>query len=359
MPSLVSILPSDLARTRGGAERYAFQLQAALSAQLPHWRIRGVVAASEDAELHVPAGWSAVGGSAVTRLPPGDAISARAALRIARGADVVFCHQWRSRATSAMRASRLLARRRHVLAIDYGGGSRFGYYAAWAPLPAVHLGAHITSFEESQSPVRAPRHAVIRGGVDARRFRALDAEPTTDFLMVGRFLPYKGQLRFLECLPDGARARLIGPSDSEDPDYRRAVLDRAGTLGVDVHLDAPDIELIDAYQHARYTVQVPVDPRRYQAAAPPELLGLTMLEAMACGSVPICPRTGASAEFVSDDHTGLTYEAGSARSLREVLARAQAGEARRAVLRRGALREATRWTWDNAARELLAAAALG
>ncbi|HYF28548.1 MAG TPA: glycosyltransferase family 4 protein [Baekduia sp.] len=356
MPRLLSVLPSDLARTRGGAERYAFELHAALAEALPGWDLQGLVVASEEPGRHVPAGWSAVDGRAGRRRSSGDAIGARCVLGHLRAGDVVVAHQWRTRATTALRFGARLRRGARVAVIDHGAGTRVGYLLGWIPFPQADVGAHQSEFEAAISPIRARRHIVIRGGVDQRRFRA-PADGTAaarDFLMVGRFLPYKGQLRFLECLPHGARALLIGPRDSDDPEYRDAVVAKAAELGVPIRFDVSDEELIEAYQTSRHTVQVPVDIRRYEGAAPPELLGLTMLEAMACGSVPICPATGASAEFVRDGHTGRTYEAGSADGLSRVLLAALDDDGHGA-LRTGALAEARRWTWAHAARELVSA----
>jgi glycosyltransferase involved in cell wall biosynthesis len=356
-PTLVSLLPSDLARTRGGAERYAVELHDALTRELPGWRTRGLVAATQDPGRHVPAGWSAVGGPGARLLSVGDAIGAATTLRhTLRHADVIVCHQWRTRAATLLRATCALRRDTVLVGMDHGAGTRLGYVLSWLPLPGADLGAHQSDFEAAISPIQASRHVTIRGGVDERRFAPVDGvSATTDFLMVGRFLPYKGQLRFLENLPDGASARLIGPSDTTDPAYLQAVRALAADRGVEIRFDVSDEELADAYRAARYTVQVPIDFRRYEGAAPPELLGLTMLEAMACGSVPICPATGASAEFVTDGRTGRTYEADSAPALAAVLRRAVEEHHVHEALRDGALAEAERWTWTEAARALIGA----
>ncbi len=357
MPTLVSLLPSDLARTRGGAERYAFELHRALGRELAGWRMRGLVAATSSPERHVPPGWSVVGGPFTRRLSAGDAIGAGAALRhTLHDADVVLSHQWRTRSATALRIACALRPGTTLVGLDEGGGTRLGYVLSWLPVPEADIAAHLCDFEASISPVKAPRHITIRGGVDDERFRpAPGVPPTIDFLMVGRFLPYKGQLRFVEALPDGATALLIGPYDSTDPGYRDSVVAAARARGVEVRFDVSDAELAAAYRDARHTVQVPIDFRRYEKAAPPELLGLTMLEAMASGSVPICPGTGASAEFVTDGVTGRTYEAGSEAALANVLRQAMAEDDAYPALRAAALRESERWTWAAAARALVGA----
>lgn len=356
--TLVSLLPSDLARTRGGAERYAIELHRALGDALPGWQTKGLVAATSEASRHVPPGWSAVGGPFSDRLWVGDAIGAGTTLRHALpGVDVVVCHGWRTRAAAALRLATRFKRNTVLVGMDHGAGTRMGYALSWLPLGQAGLGAHQSAFEAGVSPVGGRRHALIRGGVDPVLFRPLSTPASTDFLMVGRFLPYKGQLRFLERLPEGASARLVGPSDSTDPAYLAAVRERAEAVGAVIEFDVSDVELVAAYRDARFTVQVPIDFRRFDGAAPPELLGLTMLEAMACGSVPICPGTGASAEFVSDGCTGFTYAAGDADALANALRSALTTE-HHGRLRRAALTEAKRWTWPEAARGLVDALSL-
>jgi glycosyltransferase involved in cell wall biosynthesis len=357
VPLLVSVLPSDLARTRGGGERYAFELHAALARELGDpWEAQGITAAGERADELIPAGWRGARGEAGS-LPSTDAISARAVLAaVPRRADLVLLHQWRTRGGAALRLRHALARGGKLVGIDYGGGSVAGYRLNRLPLPAADLGAHISEFERRISPVRARRHVVIHGGTDPERFTPPAAESRdVDFLLVGRFLPHKGQELLLEALPEGARARLIGPSDSDDPAYMARVRERAAALGVDVVLDARDADLVEAYRGARYTVQVPRLTVDRRDATPPELLGLTLLEAMACGSVPVCPADGPSAEFVHDGRTGYTYELGSRDQLARTLAAALAAEDERERLRRAALEECGRWTWPAAASALLAA----
>jgi glycosyltransferase involved in cell wall biosynthesis len=75
----------------------------------------------------------------------------------------------------------------------------------------------------------------------------------------------------------------------------------------------------------------------------PELLGQTLLEAMACGTPVICTRAGSMPEVVEDGSTGFIIEPGDRAALRERLrwllehpdAAARMGiEGRRVVLER-------------------------
>jgi glycosyltransferase involved in cell wall biosynthesis len=273
---------------------------------------------------------------------------------IPRGAELVISHQWRTRGTAALRMRRARRRIGALVGIDYGGGSVAGYRLARLPLPIADVGAHISEFEETLSPVRAHRDVVVRGGTAPAVFAppAVEAREV-DFLMVGRFLPHKGQRDFLEALPAGASALLIGPSDTDDRPYLEDVQRLAAARDVEIRFDASDDELVDAYRRARFTAQVPRFLVHRKGAAPPELLGLTMLEAMACGSVPVAPGSGPTAEFVRAGETGVPYDPYADGALAAALREAVSSDERRLALQRGALEESRRWTWPAAARALL------
>ena len=351
MPLLVSVLPTDLARSFGGGERCAVHLHRELRARLPGWDALALTAWSGPPRDGAPPGWNNVIGS--RRVHSNDAIRMRALLHEAvRGADLVIAHQWRTRATATLRALHGAARGGTLVAVDHGGGSETGAWLDRLPLPAADIGAVQSEYERRVTPMRARSVINMRGGIVEGVFVPPERdERDLDFLMVGRFLPHKGQALFLDALPEGARARLMGPSGSDAPDYRDEVLRRAEQRGVEVVLDAGDADVVAAYQRAAYTVQVPVVPG---PGVHPELLGLSVLEGMACGSVPICPRGGPSAEFVRDGETGLNYEAESRDDLARVLREALEAGRRRAELAAGALAESAHWTWGAAAAAILA-----
>jgi glycosyltransferase involved in cell wall biosynthesis len=131
------------------------------------------------------------------------------------------------------------------------------------------------------------------------------------------------------------------------------VLERAQSIGVPVTVDATDGELSAAYRSAKFIVQVPVRSRDPKLA-PPELLGLTLLEGMASGCVPICPSTGPAAEFVRDGVEGFCYAAEDMNDLRHTLAKAVTSE-RLDHLATAARAESRRWTWEEAGRNVLRA----
>ena len=327
-----------------------------LSRRLPQWRpAHGLAASSDPAAAPVPAGWANVVGGHGEAPPPADALSMRAVARALLEADLVIAHQWYTRSTALARTIARLRPRTQVVVFDHGGSSAAGRRLADRCLPLPDLAAVQSEFEASITPMRARHSALVRGGIAPDRFHQDRKEGRdVDFLMVARFEPHKGQLLLLDALPNGATARLIGSSGTSRPDYKREVLSNAEAAGVPVMIDAPDDDLADAYRRARFIVQVPIrgsDTR----LAPPELLGLTLLEGMASGCVPICPSTGPGTEFVRDGSTGFTYQAESVEDLRRTLTRALNAPADLETLAANAVEESRRWTWDAAADNVLAA----
>jgi glycosyltransferase involved in cell wall biosynthesis len=236
------------------------------------------------------------------------------------------------------------------VAIDHGGGSLGAARVSRLPLPAVDVAAVQSDYERRVTPMRGRRFVNMRGGIVEDLFTPPERdERDVDFLIVARFVPHKGQREFLEALPAGASARLVGPSGTYDEAYQRDVLALAGERGARVDLDLSDAELVEAYRRARFTVQVPIA----RPGDAPELLGLTMLEAMACGSVPISPTGGPSAEFARDGETGVEYRAGDVDDLRRAMAAALADDEGRRRLADAALEESRRWTWRAAAQTLI------
>jgi glycosyltransferase involved in cell wall biosynthesis len=348
VPLVVSVLPTDLARSRGGGERCGHEIHRNLRTLLPGWEAIGIGATTAPDRYALPDGWRNLVRRGRREPDPQDALAvSRTLAAVPASADLVIVHQWRTVVTAALRTR---PRRGFLIAIDHGGGNLAGSRLARLPLPRVDLAAIQSDFEARVTPLRGHRTCNMRGGIVADLFEPPAVQARTfDFLMVGRFVPHKGQREFLQALPTGARALLVGPGGTYDPAYRDEVLRLAEQRAVEVALDLSDAALVAAYQRARFVVQVPIAP----PGTAPELLGLSLLEGMACGAVPICPRHGASAEFARAGETGLQYTDNSVQDLRETLAGALTDESGRMRLAAAALEESRRWTWRAAAETLL------
>jgi glycosyltransferase involved in cell wall biosynthesis len=152
------------------------------------------------------------------------------------------------------------------------------------------------------------RRAVIPGGVDSRFFRPpRDAVEREFVLFVGRLLPHKGIDRLLCALPREVPCVVAGRA--YDDGYARYV--RAIAAGRDVTFveDADDFTLRDLYRRAWATVLPSVHRDAWGSVyRAPELMGLTALESMSCGTPAIVSSTAALPEFVHDGSTGFVFE---------------------------------------------------
>jgi glycosyltransferase involved in cell wall biosynthesis len=148
----------------------------------------------------------------------------------------------------------------------------------------------------------------IKGGVDARKFAPPTDRPTRDrVLYVGRLLPHKGIDRLVRACPPDVPLTVCGRP--YHPAYFELLRELAVGKQVEFVTEASDEVIRDLYARA----WVNVLPSTYKDCygyvyAAPELMGLTLLEAMACGTPVICARVGAMPEFVRDNETGYVFD---------------------------------------------------
>jgi glycosyltransferase involved in cell wall biosynthesis len=188
-------------------------------------------------------------------------------------------------------------------------------------------------------------------GVDARRFhpdkasqewreRLSDGHASERLLLyVGRLAPEKGIERLKAILTGvpGTRLAIVGDGPA------RADLERefSGTAAVFTGVLQGE-DLASAYASA--------DAFLFPSTT--DTLGLAMLEALASGLPVIAARGGASHEIVSDEETGLLYEANSKPSLISAVRRLFSDEGFRAALARRARKTAEKRDWESSTHTL-------
>ena len=207
------------------------------------------------------------------------------------------------------------------------------------------------------------RTAVVYGGADPARFRPDPAVGRDGVLFVGRFTPHKGLDRLLRAVPDGAALTCAGtfghdarPPENGYPDRLRRLA--AACAGPVTFAEAVgDDDLAALYRRARVFVLPSVSESCYgHRVAVSELLGLSLLEAMASGTPVVASRVGGVPEIVADGETGYLVEPGDVAGLRQRL-EDLLGDRRRAERMGRAARESVvaRFTWDACAQRCLAA----
>jgi glycosyltransferase involved in cell wall biosynthesis len=298
----------------GGAERYAFELARHMAdrtdTRLVTFGDGSVERREGNLDIHV------IGGSWHVRGERHNPVSPSVVPHLL-WADVVHCHQTHVLMSStAAVVSRMTGRR--VFATELGGGgwdlSAFVSTDTWFN---GHL--HISEYSRSiYGHASKPWARVILGGVDAARFSPDPAVQRAEApLYVGRLLPHKGVADLIAALPCGMAADIIGPRNGGHlPDLEA----RAAGKPVRFHHDVGDEALTHAYRRALCLVLPSVyrTPDGEETKVP-ELLGQTLLEAMACGTPVICTRAGSMPEVVTDGETGFIVEPGDRAALRHKL----------------------------------------
>jgi glycosyltransferase involved in cell wall biosynthesis len=166
---------------------------------------------------------------------------------------------------------------------------------------------------------------VLSGPVDTEAFRPSENPPNEPAaICVSRIMPHKGIDRIIRALPAGLKLRVVGRVYHEE--YRALLGSLAVGKDVEFVHDVSDEELVSLYQQSTVFVQGSCNRDIYGSiVSKTELMGLTTLEAMACGLPVIVSRDGGSLpELVTDSRFGYVFSDEDDLSLR--LKQHQAGE---------------------------------
>jgi glycosyltransferase involved in cell wall biosynthesis len=277
------------------------------------------------------------------------------------GFDVVHAHQvWATPSRMAAATARL--RRQPVAVTDHGLlGSR--------PRPRsadrrVHRFLTVSRYSAEVLGVPEDRTTVIYGGVDPRRFSpGPPAVKRSGVLFVGRLTPHKGVDRLLQALPAGAELTVVGTAghDLRPPESGYAAWLRrlAGEDGRRVRFlgAVSDAELLELYRTTAVMVLPSVEETCYgKRIRISELLGLSVLEAMACGAPVVASSLGGLREVVRHGETGFLFQPGDVDGLRRRLEELLGDPQLVRRLGDAAHQLATeRFTWDACARRCLEA----
>ncbi len=349
-PKVLHIVPRLFGRqgAYGGAERYALELAKAMSFLTPTRLVAFDSSVDkqrlDNLDVRVERERWSVAGRAH------DPVNL-AFLRHCLWAEVIHCHQFRSTSCAMATILGRIARKR-VFVTDHGGGGsnlvRRLRIGRW-----IEAQLSQSEFAARSMPYVGRRVEIIYAGVDAERYRPTAAKKAGQVLYLGRLLPHKGVEHLIRAIPDGASLKIVGRAMDDDyADFLRELADRRE---VEFHLSARDDQVIDLLSSSQCLVLPSVyNDYKGRKQALPELVGLVLLEAMACGTAVVCTSAGGMPEIVDHGKTGFVVEPESSEALRSVIARflsdpdlagTMGRDARGDVLRR--------FTWNGIAQKCL------
>jgi glycosyltransferase involved in cell wall biosynthesis len=337
----------------GGGERYPLELARSMAGQVD---TELVTFAAEPRVIREDSGLTIRVLRPVATLSGHPAHAFSPALpRVLRNADLVHTHHLRS-TPSRIAALAAKVHRQPVVTTDHGlrGGDWLGL------LPRL-FDRFLTVSAYSARTLRAPadRTRVIYGGADPRRFTPGDATQRRGVLFVGRLTPHKGVDRLIQALPAGATLTVAGSTghDRDPPEsgYPALLEWLARDRTVRFTGPVPDTELPALYRAAAVFVLPSVERTCYGGSVEiSELLGLSVLEAMASSLPVVASRLGGVPEIVVDGETGFLVEPGKVEELHDRLALLLDDPARAAEMgRRGRDLVLQRFTWEHCAERCL------
>lgn len=298
----------------GGGERYPVELARALAPEVDCKLVTFGSRASSQRVAGVDV--TVLERRALVRGHPAHPVARGMVSELAR-ADVVHAHHLRA-LPSRVAAVAALARWQRRAVTDHGLGA-----GRWPRLDARVFDGFLTVSRYSAETLQAPpgKTTAIYGGADTARFRPDPRASRRGVLFVGRLTPHKGVDRLVRALPRGATLTVVG-TGGHDPrpperDYP-ALLERLAE-GRDVRFAGrvDEDELPALYRAARVVVLPSVHETCYGTrVAISELLGLSLLEAMASGTPVIASRVGGLPEVVADGDTGFVVPPGDVDALR-------------------------------------------
>jgi glycosyltransferase involved in cell wall biosynthesis len=221
-------------------------------------------------------------------------------------ADVIHYHQ-----SSTMMASiaLLVSRFRHKPIFSTNlGGSGYGLHRVMDVTSWYSGHLHISNFSQQIfGHDRLNNSRVILGGIDTDKFSPdSTSQESGEVLYVGRLLPHKGINYLIEAVQDDIPLKIIGNYAKWADRFYKLLHELAKDKQVTFCENGDDEEIVNSYRKALCivlpSVHVTVFGENYSI---PELLGLTLLEGMACGIPAITTNICSLPEVVEDGITGF------------------------------------------------------
>jgi glycosyltransferase involved in cell wall biosynthesis len=289
----------------GGGERWVDNVMRAISVGAP-WIDQTMVAIGAEPSLALRGKFAVrvLANERESRAPM-DAISSRLWDEFA-SFDVIHIHQTLTD-FGAYACCIAASLRKTIVVTDLGGGNNPVMVNGGLALADGVLSISNYAHARIASDVRS-HSLVIIGPIDTDAFHPADRPPPDPAaICVGRIMPHKGIDRLIRALPTGLKLRVVGRVYHEP--YRRVLGELAAGKDVEFIHDAADQALTEYYHRSSLFLQASCTRDLYGNIAPnTELMGLTTLEAMACGLPVIVSADGGSLpELITDPAFGRVF----------------------------------------------------
>ncbi len=220
-------------------------------------------------------------------------------------ADLVHIHQAYTRC-SEMALLVAGQQGKPIVVTDHGGTTS----SLGTSVGALELADQIVAYSEFGAALYRTRTpiTIVKGGVDGSHFCPSPTPVERDrILYVGRLLPHKGIDQLIQATPADLPLTICGRV--YHPEYFEVLKSLCSGKVVHFITDASDNDIRSLYRRAWVNV-LPSVYRDYYGHThmAPELMGFTLLEAMACGTPAICSNVAAMPEYVEDGVTGFVYD---------------------------------------------------
>jgi O-antigen/teichoic acid export membrane protein/glycosyltransferase involved in cell wall biosynthesis len=191
-----------------------------------------------------------------------------------------------------------------VFITDVGGGGDVTLARVFDMTRLAHGLLLISQRAAREFPGHQHSRRAIYAGVDLERYRPGPEVRQRRVLYVGRLLPHKGINYLIEAVDRDIPLTIAGRP--YHPRYHQLLQELAKGKDVTFHTDASDADVIRLYQTSAVSVLPTVHRTVYgDYLAVPDLLGFTLMEAMACATPVICTDAGSLNEVVTDGHDGF------------------------------------------------------
>lgn len=358
---VLQISPTYFKDYIGGGERYPWELSKALSHYV---EVTLVVFGNQKIQEKISKNFIVKKYRAITSMPPFCSKTnpfplSLSFLREIEEVDIVHIHQFN---TLVANLSILYARAKHkiVCVTDHAGG----IFKLSKILPVIGKAVNLYLLDTNYSYKKFDRYEKdffpIYGGVDTDFFNSINSESRKWILFVGRIIPRKGIDYLIKAVQKlNLNLHIVGKLEStkESSEYLRLLKSLDENNRVIFKLNVDNDTLVREYNNALVTVLPSVYTDCYgKRYLEPELLGLTLLESMACGTAVICTNVGGMPEIVKDGETGFIVPPNDPNSLKEKIqyflshperAEKMGKKAREVVLEK--------YTWDVVAKRCLKA----